>query len=1023
MVLAMLLAVSSVAFSQAALDGIITGRVEDTSGARIPGVTISVTSPAIQGERTQVTDESGAYRFPNLPPGTYRVRYELPGFKTLIREGILVDVAKTNTMNVQLEVATVAETVTVSGESPVVDVEQASIGVNFASQLKDNIVNSRDYWALLSVTPGVMTTTPDVGGTTMGTQVGYRSYGLSGQVKVYLDGVDLTEGNNGGSMYGDYGSWEEVNVSSAANGAEMQTAGSSISAVVRSGTNSFHGTVLADVEPPKVQAANLTSTLTNQGITAGDAFNMYHDLNLDLGGPIKHDKLWFYNSFRREYSALNTNMRQSGGVKYVLPASGIAPNLCGAGELPCPNGSVYSPDGAPQGGLFYTRLTNYTIKMNYQLNPDNQLITSANVRLKFQPYRNGSGSNEIYYTPESTYQQQSWFHIWKAQWTSTLSSKTTLDVSLNDFGYYWRDFPNDSGPRIHDVGTSGPTRSYYQGGDQEDLMNRRRWNDTVVLSHFTNGLGGSHNTKFGYILQWEDFRYSNAGYAGGPISSGIPNLYFLFNNGAPYQIQVSNVPTQWQQQTLLSNTFYVQDKWQIGRKLTLNLGLRFDRYTNFAPEQVRESAGASPWDSATDILGLETFGNATFPKTTAAIFNNAVPRLAFVYDAFGNGRTAIKGSFGRFSYNPADTLAGFANLNAPPGGAGSPRSATYTWDGTLPFTPAYLRSCLASGKCTNVSRPNLTFPALSANLQNSFTNEYTGGLDQQIAKDWNLRVNYVRKINIGAWGQIDSAFLPTDYTPFQFRDPGRDGVIGTADDQIVTVYNRAAGSRASQPVVAYNPGGGDMYRTLEVEGVKRYANKWQTIVGADWTKRDLAPPVFTTDPNQIFNPVGAGHYWQWTGKFVFQYDLPYGIKANTVIKTQKGETQTGSGTSIGGSRTVQINCDRLVPVGQTCAQAGGKTPNQGTFNLAVEPNGSDSSFYPTLTLWDARISKQVNLERWGKVEGIFDIYNITNQNTITGWSITSTSTTNQDGSVASTWHRPTGILNPRIARFTVRWSF
>ncbi|MBI4471155.1 MAG: carboxypeptidase regulatory-like domain-containing protein, partial [Acidobacteria bacterium] len=215
------------------IDGIINGRVEDTSGARIPGVSISITSPSLLGERTTVSDEGGNYRFSNLSPGTYRVKYELPGFKTLIREGIIVEVGRTVTLNIAMEVAAIAETITVSGESPVVDVEHAKIGVNFSSSMKDSIVNSRAYWALLSVTPGIKTTIPDVGGSTMGTQVGYRAYGRSGQVQIALDGVNMTEGTGAGPLYGDYQSWQEVQVAAAGNCAEMNTGGTTVVAVIR----------------------------------------------------------------------------------------------------------------------------------------------------------------------------------------------------------------------------------------------------------------------------------------------------------------------------------------------------------------------------------------------------------------------------------------------------------------------------------------------------------------------------------------------------------------------------------------------------------------------------------------------------------------------------------------------------------------------------------------------------------------------------------------------------------------------
>ena len=240
------------------------------------------------------------------------------------------------------------------------------------------------------------------------TQVGYRSYGISGQNQIYLDGVNLTEGNNGGSLYGDYGSWEEVNVSSAGNSAETRTAGSSVNAVVRSGTNQFRGTALFAFEDAKFQADNFTEDVKKTGLGAGDKFTRYHDTNIDFGGPIKKDKFLFYSSFRREYSGLSTGMRQSGGKMYVIPASGIAPDLCT--QLPCGN----TVDGSAQGATFYSRLTNGTTKLTYQINPSNMLTATGNMRLKYQPLRGGSGSTAKNVNPESAQQQQSWFHTFTA---------------------------------------------------------------------------------------------------------------------------------------------------------------------------------------------------------------------------------------------------------------------------------------------------------------------------------------------------------------------------------------------------------------------------------------------------------------------------------------------------------------------------------------------------------------------------------------------------------------------------------
>jgi Carboxypeptidase regulatory-like domain len=991
--------------------GTITGRIEDTSGARIPGVTITVTSPAIQGQRDTITDESGNYRFANLPVGTYAVKFELPGFKTLIRQDIIVQAGVSTTLNPQLEVATVAETVTVTGESPVVDLEQAKIGVNFGSAVKDNVVNARNYWALLSQSPGLKTTTPDVGGSTMGTQVGYRSYGISGQNQIYLDGVNLTEGNNGGSMYGDYGSWAEVNVSSAGNSAETRTAGSTVNAVVRSGGNQFHSTVLGAYQGSGFQSTNFSEDLKKTGLGTGDKFSKYYDTNADFSGPFKKDKFWFYGSFRNEYSGLATNMRQAGGQIYVLPTSGIAPNLCD--QLPCGN----TVDGSAVGAIFFTRLTNGTSKLNYQLNSQNQLSATANIREKFQPYRGGSGSNAKNVNPDSSQQQQSWFHTFTVQWTSTIDNRTTLNVSLNNFGYHWVNLRNSTGPRITDrAATSTLTGGYTQGAYIRDLNANRRWHEDAVVSRFFNA-GGAHNLKVGYEYLWEDYRGSTGGYP--------DHILYTFNNGKPDRVTVYNTPVQWEQNGMIDNSFYLQDKWDVSRKLTLNLGFRFDSYDVFNPAQVRESAGGNPFNAATDIPGLGSFGNKQWDRQEIKTFNMPAPRFSLIYDVFGDGKTAIKASYGLFAFNPSYDLAGSALENGT-------KSAVFNWNGMLPInTPDALRACLAatgpnSGHaCSLNSAPSLLRPAIDPNIKLGYTHEYTIGLDQQLWSDFNLRANFIRKIEAGGYGTINREYTLSDWVPFQFNDPGFDGVLGTPDDNPLghplTAWNRTKTAPAADQFITYSRGSGNMYRTFEIEGVKRMSHHFLIVTGADWTKLDFGASVFSNNANTIIGQTiyPASHYWDWTGKLTLQYEGPYGTKISSVYKTQKGSAT---------SRTVNINCDRLVGVGQTCAGVGGKAPLQGSFDLTVEGSGSAAAnFLPTLSTLDVSIGKTFKLGEKQRIEGLFDLFNVANSNAIQGWGSTSATTSfTYNGTAVTgypTYHRPSSILPPRVFRLSARYSF
>ena len=197
--------------------GSINGRVSDKSAAVVPGVTVTLKSPAIQGEQTAITDEAGNYRFIQLPPGTYNLKFELPGFTTFIREEVIVSVGKTTTINGSLDVATTSETVTVTGESPVVDVTNVTLGVNFDQTVLKSVLGPRDQWAVLATTPGIRMTGVDVGGSHMGQSTGYQAYGMSGQSWQTVDGVMVT------CFYNDFGAVAEVQISAAGNSAEMPT--------------------------------------------------------------------------------------------------------------------------------------------------------------------------------------------------------------------------------------------------------------------------------------------------------------------------------------------------------------------------------------------------------------------------------------------------------------------------------------------------------------------------------------------------------------------------------------------------------------------------------------------------------------------------------------------------------------------------------------------------------------------------------------------------------------------------------
>ena len=243
-VLAVCLLASTHAFAQgggASTTGSINGKVADTAAACCPGVTVSATSPSSMGVQSSVTDTGGNYRFPALPPGTYTVTFELPGFNTLKRENIQISMGFTATVNVELAVASLQETVTVTGDSPVIDTSNTRVQQNFKLEALQEIPNSRDLWSLLAVTPSVTMGRIDVGGNRAGTQTGYTAYGFSGQNRVLVEGINTTEGTGGAGFYVDYGSFEEVFLGTIGQGAEMPTPGVQSQMLGKSGGNKFQG--------------------------------------------------------------------------------------------------------------------------------------------------------------------------------------------------------------------------------------------------------------------------------------------------------------------------------------------------------------------------------------------------------------------------------------------------------------------------------------------------------------------------------------------------------------------------------------------------------------------------------------------------------------------------------------------------------------------------------------------------------------------------------------------------------------
>src|SRR5215471_1852144 len=439
-----LLGVSGSAFAQgggASTTGSINGKVSDTSQAVLPGVTVSATSPSSMGIQTSVTDGGGNYRFPALPPGTYTVTFELPGFNTLKRENIQISMGFSATVNVELAVASLQETVTVTGDSPVIDTSNTRVQQNFKLEAVQEIPNSRDLWSLLAVTPSVTMGRIDVGGNRAGTQTGYTAYGYSGQNRVLVEGINTTEGTSGAGFYVDYGSFEEVFLGTIGQGAEMPTPGVQSQMLGKSGGNKFQGEFYQDFETNGMIADNITDNLpakfaydpvTNpNGIRQhSNETQKYRDTNINVGGPITRDKIWWYFSYRNQKTSV-------GQPNFIGPISGT---------------------------LFDTSLWNPSGKVTYQMNQNNKLIGYYQWGQKTQPNRLPSATNS-YTDLGSTLKQVSGSWIYKGEWNGTLNKNTYVEARYGVFGYY---FPLLANTDTQEHQIVNAQLSQYFNGDQKE---------------------------------------------------------------------------------------------------------------------------------------------------------------------------------------------------------------------------------------------------------------------------------------------------------------------------------------------------------------------------------------------------------------------------------------------------------------------------------------------------------------------------------------------------------------------------
>jgi hypothetical protein len=863
-VFAVLVAASGAAYAQgggASSTGTIQGRVTDSQSAVLPGVTVTATSPALIQPQTTVTSETGNYRFPAVPPGMYEISYELGGFNTLRRSGISITLGFTANVNVELALATLQETVTVSGASPVIDTSTTRIQQNFKVEQLQSIPNGRDMWALLAVTPSVQMSRIDVGGNRAGTQTGYTAYGMNGQVRVLIEGINTTEGTGGAGFYFDYASLEEAFLGTSGQSAEMPNPGVQSQFIARSGSNQFQGEYHLDWYNNALQGSNIPDAYTAptafNGTNGSNAIrphsneiDRYYDHDINFGGPIAKDKAWIFGTYREQFNAV------------------AQPNF-------------------QFDGTFNTKLWNPVVKGTYQMNQKNKLIGYFQWGQKEQPNRLPFNSY-TYASPEQTFTQDSGSWVYKGEWNGTLSDKLYLEARYGDFGYYFPLITNSPDNFFwHDTG-----RAVSEGAHQIWQLDRDRKQYNLAATYFLDTGRGSHTFKLGGEMlkerAWEGYLQQRGGNISHNYNNGVSNTVQFYLPTATDAGHLGAHDALTSKAALDHLGFFVNDTWSVGRA-TLNAGFRWDRYHGWLPEQDQLAASVGP------IASTAT----TFAETHFYTWNVAAPRVGLTFDLSGDGRTVLKGNYGLYWHNPGVGVASSANPNTPS------KSATYTWNDVNGD-----RRWQAGEEITRTAASLAGTISLDPNIKAPYSHEASAWIERQLTDTMGLRAGFVYKTEDDL---IDTNYQPgrglDAYTvPFSYTDIGVDGRRGTADDQVIPMLgfpNAQAANFSTDQVVMNVPQYG-RYKTVEVSMNKRYGNRWSAATGLGYTMQTNFPEGYPQNPNQP----GLEDRSNWNFKATASYDGPGGVRLSPVLRHQSGvnfartiaiSTPSGSGLTATGT--------------------------------------------------------------------------------------------------------------------------
>jgi outer membrane receptor protein involved in Fe transport len=745
-----------------------------------------------------------------------------------------------------------------------------------------------------------------------------------------IEGINSTQGTERFGNYVDMGSFDEIAVNAAAHTAEMAVPGVQMVFISKSGGNAYHGSLTAHYENERWQSFNIDNGQILRGITGGgglaprdvNRLHKFRDTSADIGGYVVKDRLWWYGAVRDlETEARVTNFQ-------VKP--------------------------------FVTRLTSWTGKVTYTLTRNNKLIGYVARNAKHQPNRLDAfalGLTGIYSSEDASFNQYLYPRMYKGEWDTVIGDSVFFETRVGQYGFDWPDTNYTTAPRYEDLGNN-----LVSGAARIRELDIRRNQLLGSVSYFRHSSLGDHNFKIG----WEIFRDTTV--QGDPAGS-YGDVVHILRQGAPLEVYLLGNPTQ-SVNGLWTYGAYASDTWRLTKRLSLNLGLRFDRYRNFLPAQVHE---AGRFNSVTATFAAVDDLNTW--KTFA-------PRIGATLDLSGDGKTMLKGNYGRYWWNPGAELSATANPNPP---IWQRRHAWTDLNNDRLWQPGEEGRLIAElgGRASSTIAPG---------LEDTRTEEIATWLEREVVANLGVRGGFVWRTERQLYQLLNanqpfSGFTVATAVP----DPGPDGVAGTSDDgPPIGAWNLAPQylGLPVRNVLTNVPDARTNYYTWEITATKRMSRGWSAVASlAHTTSYAQANILFDTNfrqnqlpvtPNDLINtePNGQEKSTDIASKITASWEGPWGMKVSPVYRFQAGQNF---------GRTIVASL------------------NYGNVRIPAEPLNTRRQ--DNVSLLDLRIER-VTRVRQAKVSPFMDVYNLTNANPIqnTSWSS------------GSSFLRPLAIVPPRVLR-------